>query len=478
MYKRMNQNVTPLADALLRQANDDIQAFDVPGHKNNSSDLVEYFGLKCIQLDKNSRESIDYLCHPKGVILEAEQLAAEAFGAKDAFFMVGGTTSAIHSMVMCACFPGDKIILPRNVHYSVINAVILSGAIPIYVKPKVHPLLGFSLGMRVDDLELCIRQNTDAKAVFVNNPTYYGICSDLKRIVELAHSYQMLVLADEAHGTHFYFSEELPAAAIHCGADLSAVSMHKTGGSLTQSSILLSSGTICRDYVSEIISLTSTTSASYLLMASLDIARKKMATNGHKLLSATIDMVNKTRNEINKTDSFYAFSKEIIDGDAIFDYDVTKLSVNTKASGLTGIEVYKKLRDEYQIQLEFGDVCNFLAICTFADRHSSHEKLIDALKELSVIKGNNNGIPEYEYISPIVNLSPRKAFYSKKKSIPLIYAENKVSSSSVMSYPPGIPILAPGELVTKEIIEHILVSLQKGCSVSGVDEEMRIFVVD
>lgn len=474
----MNQNVTPLADALLQHTDEKFVAFDVPGHKGNFSELTEYFGSRCVSLDKNSRESIDYLCRPKGVILEAEQLAAEAFGAKDAFFMVGGTTAAIHTMVMCACAPGDKIILPRNVHYSVINAVILAGAIPVYVEPKVHPLLGIALGMRTEDLELCIRQNTDAKAVFVNNPTYYGICSDMKKIVRLAHSYQMQVLADEAHGTHFYFSGKLPDAAIHCGADLSAVSMHKTGGSLTQSSILLSSGTIDRDYISDVINLTCTTSASYLLMASLDIARKNLAINGRELISKTIETVNETRNKINEIDGFYAFSKEIIDGETVCDFDITKLSVNTKATGFTGIEVYKKLRDEYRIQLEFGDVCNFLVICTFADKYSSHKKLIDALRKISLDKGENSKNPEYEYISPIIKLSPRKAFYSKKIIIPVIEAENKISSCAVMSYPPGIPILAPGELITKEIINHILFSSQKGCSVSGIDEEMRISVID
>lgn len=474
----MNQNLTPLADALLKQTNETIESFDVPGHKGDFDALVEYFGSKCVSLDKNSRESIDYLCRPRGVIFEAEQLAAEAFGAKEAFFMVGGTTAAIHAMVMCACAPGDKIILPRNVHYSVINAVILSGAIPIYIEPKVHPVLGIALGICIEDLEVCIRQNTDAKAVFVNNPTYYGVCSDMRKIVEIAHAYQMYVLADEAHGTHFYFSDKLPEAAMHCRADLSAVSMHKTGGSFTQSSLLLSSGSIDKDYIFDVINLTCTTSASYLLMASLDIARRNLAVNGKTLISKTIETVEETRKKINEIDGFYAFSEEIIDGESVYDFDITKLSVNTRVAGFTGIEVYTKLRDEYQIQLEFGDVCNFLAICTFADKISSHYKLIDALRDISLQKGESDKIPEYEYISPIIKLSPRKAFYSKKKIIPVIESENRIASCAVMSYPPGIPLLAPGELITRKIIDHILLSSQKGCSVSGIDEEMRIFVVD
>lgn len=475
----MNHFCTPLAAALKKQSEDRFVAFDVPGHKGQDSALIEFYGKTCVSLDKNSRDSIDYLCQPQGVILEAEKLAADAFGAADAFFMVGGTTSSVQAMIMCVCTPGDKIILPRNVHYSVINAVILAGAVPVYVEPPVHSTLGIALGIRLEDLKLCIRQNTDAKAVLVNNPTYYGICSDIKSIVELAHSHQMYVLADEAHGTHFYFSDLLPDAAIHCGADLAAVSMHKTGGSLTQSSVLLSSGSIERKTITETINLMCTTSASYLLMASLDIARKNLALSGNKKLAEVIALADKTRNEINKLKGFYAFGKEIIDNDAVYEFDLTKLSINSFETGLTGIEIYSVLRDRYNIQLEFGDMRNCLAICSMYDSESDHLKLVNALKAISEqSRGCSDNIPEYEYIPPVVKLSPRKAFYSRKSIIPVAEAENRISGCAVMSYPPGIPLLAPGELITKKIIEHIVFAATKGCSVSGLDKQMNISVID
>lgn len=475
----MNQNKTPLADALKKQSEDKFISFDVPGHKGHDNVLIDFYGETCVSLDKNSRESIDYLCQPRGVILEAEQLAADAFGAANAFFMVGGTTSSVQAMIMSVCSPGDKIILPRNVHYSVINAVILAGAIPVYVEPPVHSTLGIALGMRIEDLKQCIRQNTDAKAVLVNNPTYYGICSDIKSIVELAHSHQMYVLADEAHGTHFYFSDMLPEAAIHCGADLAAVSMHKTGGSFTQSSILLSSGTIDKKSIMETINLTCSTSSSYLLTASLDIARKNLAVTGREKLAEALDLANNTREQINKLNGFYAFGKDIIDNDTVYDFDLTKLSINSSGTGLTGIEVYTILRDQYHIQLEFGDVRNCLAICSLYDSESDHSNLVDALKAISEKNhGCSADIPAYEYIPPIVKLSPRKAFYSKKNTIPISGAENRISGCAVMSYPPGIPLLAPGELITPKIIEHIVFAATKGCSVSGLDEQMNISVID
>ena len=213
----------------------------MPGHKRGKGnpDLTDFLGEKCLSVDVNSMKMLDNLCHPISVIKEAEELAADAFGAAHAFFMVGGTTSSVQSMVLSVCKQGDKIILPRNVHRSVINIMILCGAIPVYVNPDMNNDLGIALGMKLSAVEKAIQENPDAKAVLINNPTYYGICSPLEKITKLAHAHGMLVLVDEAHGTHFYFHDDLPASAMSVGADMAAVSMHKTGGSLTQSSFLL-----------------------------------------------------------------------------------------------------------------------------------------------------------------------------------------------------------------------------------------------
>lgn len=221
--------------------------------------------------------------------------------------------------------------------------------------------LGISLGMEVDKVRQAIEDNPDAVAVFVNNPTYYGICSDIKTIVELAHARGMKVLADEAHGTHLYFGKNLPVSAMEAGADLAAVSMHKSGGSLTQSSLLLLNKGVNADYVRQIINLTQTTSASYLLLSSLDISRRNLALNGKEIFKKVTDMAQYARDEINAIGDYYAYSREIVNGDSVFDFDVTKLSIHTLDIGLAGIEVYDILRDEYDIQVEFGDLGNILA---------------------------------------------------------------------------------------------------------------------
>lgn len=448
--------------------------FDVPGHKRGRGNpmLTEFLGEDCLSVDVNSMKLLDNLCHPVSVIRDAEILAAEAFHAANAFFMVGGTTSAVQAMVLSTCKRGDKIILPRNVHRSAINALILCGAIPIYVNPQTEENLGISLGMKIEDLKSAIEKNPDAKAVLVNNPTYYGICSNIEEIVKIAHDHGMKVLADEAHGTHFYFSSKLPISAMDAGADFASISMHKSGGSLTQSSLLLTGKNINTGYVHQIINLSQTTSGSYLLLSSLDISRKNLALNGEKIFDKVIELVEYARNEINALGDYYAYSRELIDGDSIFDFDITKLSIFTRPTGLAGIEVYDLLRDEYDIQAEFGDIANILAYVSVGDRLKDIERLVAALGE---IRRNYRKDPskmlKAEYIEPEVVLPPQDAFYSEKISKPIDERLiGEVAAEFVMCYPPGIPIIAPGERFTREILNYIRFAKKKGCQMTGPED--------
>ncbi|MCQ2469939.1 MAG: aminotransferase class I/II-fold pyridoxal phosphate-dependent enzyme [Ruminococcus sp.] len=469
----LSQVDAPIYDALRRLRRMRVVPFDVPGHKRGrgNMELTEFLGEDCMSVDVNSMKPLDNLCHPVSVIRDAERLAAEAFGAANAFFMVGGTTSAVQSMIMYACKGGDKIIMPRNVHRSAINALILTGAVPVYVNPDVNNQLGIALGMSVAQVEKAILENPDAKAVMVNNPTYYGICSDLKKITELAHAHGMLVLVDEAHGTHFYFGEDFPITAMAAGADCASVSMHKSGGSLTQSSFLVLGERVNADYMRQVINLTQTTSGSYLLLSSLDISRKRLALSGREIFAKTVELAEYARKEINDIGGYYAYSRELINGDSIYDFDVSKLSIYTLPIGLAGIEVYDLLRDEYDIQIEFGDIGNILAYISVGDRPRDIERLISALAEIKRRFGKSEtGMLTQEYISPIVAERPRKAFYADKRSLPLDEAAGHICSEFVMCYPPGIPILAPGELITDEIIRYIRYAKEKGCQMTGTED--------
>ncbi|MDY6338348.1 MAG: aminotransferase class I/II-fold pyridoxal phosphate-dependent enzyme [Saccharofermentans sp.] len=469
----LDQTRAPIYEALERFREMRVVPFDVPGHKHGKGnpELTAFLGEKCVGVDVNSMKPLDNLCHPVSVIRDAELLAADAFGAKHAFLMVGGTTSSVQSMVLSCCKQGDKIILPRNVHRSVINSLVLCGAIPVYVNPDVDRRLGISLGMSREHVRKAIAEHPDAVAVLVNNPTYYGICSDLRAIVKMAHDAGMLCLADEAHGTHFYFGENMPLSAMRAGADMAAVSMHKSGGSLTQSSLLLIGENVNERHVRQIINLTQTTSGSYLLMSSLDISRRNLALRGKEVFRKVVEMAEYAREEINAVGGYYAYGRELINGDSIFDFDPTKLSVHTRDIGLAGIEVYDILRDEYDIQIEFGDIGNILAYLSIGDRMQELERLVSALAEIKRrYKKDPDGLLSQEYIDPEVVCSPQEAFYSQKKSIPINESSGFVCSEFVMCYPPGIPILAPGERITKDIIDYIQYAKAKGCSMTGSED--------
>ena len=425
----MNQSKAPIYEALEKFRKMRIVPFDVPGHKRGrgNPELVELLGEKCVGIDVNSMKPLDNLCHPVSVIKEAEELAADAFGAYYAFLMVGGTTSAVQTMILSCCKQGDKIILPRNVHRSAINALVLCGAIPVYVNPKIDHELGISLGMEMEDVKRAIEKNPDAKAILVNNPTYYGICSALEDIVKLGHEHGMKVLVDEAHGTHFYFGKNMPITAMKAKADMASVSMHKSGGSLTQSSFLLIGENMNKGYVRQIINLTQTTSASYLLLSSLDISRRNLALRGQEAFERVEYLASYARNEINRIGGYYAFGPELINKNSIYDFYIS-----------------------------------------VGDRKQDIERLVTALADIKRRYSKDRaGLMSNEYINPKVIMSPQDSFYAQKESLPIQETVGKVCSEFVMCYPPGIPILAPGELITQEIIDYITYAKDKGCSITG-----------
>ena len=471
--QRLDQTKAPLLQALKNHRANRIVPFDVPGHKQGrgNPELTAFLGRQCMEADVNSQKPLDNLCHPVSVIREAEQLAAQAFGAANAFFMVGGTTSAVQSMILSVVGRGDEIILPRNVHRSVISALVLCGASPVYVNPQTDKRLGISLGMSLDDVRTAIEAHPNAKAMLVNNPTYYGICSNLREITRLAHERGMKVLADEAHGTHFYFGDNMPVSAMAAGADMAAISMHKSGGSLTQSSLLVIGPNVSEGHVRQIINLTQTTSGSYLLMASLDISRKNLSIRGREIFARVCGLAEYARDEINDIGDYYAYARELVNGGSIYDFDPTKLSVHTLDIGLAGIEVYDILRDEYDIQAEFGDVANILAYISVGDRERDIERLVSALAEIRrLYKRDKAGMMDMEYISPQVVATPQEAFYAQKTSLPIEQSAGHICAESVMCYPPGIPILAPGERITPEIIRYIRYMKEKGGSLTGLED--------
>lgn len=470
------KQATPLVDALLAYEKENVVPFDVPGHKRGKGnrELSTLFGERLTSLDVNSMKCLDYINHPVSVIKESESLLAKLYASEEAFFLVNGTTAGVQAMILSACQPGEKIIMPRNVHKSAMNGLILSGAIPIYLTPDFDEEMGISLNITLNQVEKIVETEGGIKAIFLINPTYFGIACELKTIVDYCKERDILVIVDEAHGAHLPFSEELPMSAMEAGADMSAISLHKTGGSMTQSSaLLLKSETIDHDTVRQAINLTQTTSASYILMASLDLARAELAENGVETFKNVLRLSRYARDEINKIEGFYAYGKSKINQSSFYDFDETKLVINPTGLKMSGFELYDCLREKYKIQMELGELFTTVAIISVGDTREAIDRLIDALKDISDDNGCGVTSGAFKKMPPIgaLVLSPRDAFYAKKEVVSLEDSNGRIAGESIMIYPPGIPIIALGEIISEEVIQYIRYIQQEEVSFSSSYDE-------
>lgn len=469
---------TPLFTGLLNHVKKNPIQFHIPGHKKGAGtapEFREFIGHNALSIDQINIGPLDDLHSPHGIIKEAQELAAQAFGADYTFFSVQGTSGAIMTMVMTVCGPGDKIIVPRNVHKSVMSAIVFSGAIPVFIHPEVDKELGISHGITIDSVKKALEQNPDAKGLLVINPTYFGVSADLKVIVELAHSYGVPVLVDEAHGVHIHFHEDLPLSAMQAGADMAATSVHKLGGSMTQSSILnVKEGLVSAQRVQTILSMLTTTSTSYLLLASLDTARKQLATVGHELIGHAISLANKTRKAINEIDGLYCVGEEIVGSKAAYDYDPTKLIISVKGLGISGYDVELWLREHFQIEVELSDLYNILCIITPGDTEEETSTLVEALTKLAAEceKRNENTVQPAVLLPdiPVLALTPRDAFYAETEVVPFNESAGRIIAEFIMVYPPGIPIFIPGEIITEDNLTYIKKNLEAGLPVQGPED--------
>lgn len=450
----------PLLEGLREYSNRNIACFDVPGHvKSQGVEILnEYFGEDLMKMDINSSPNMDNVANPNGLIKEAKDLLAKAYKADEAFFITNGTTAAIHAMILSTINPGDKILLPRNIHKSVINALTFCGGLPVFIQPEYDDEFGVSLNIDSEKIKKALNDNKDIKALFILNPTYYGSCSDLGKIVEVCHEKGVLVLVDEAHGAHFPFHDDLPEWSMAVGADMSAVSVHKTGGALTQASALLvNKKNIDVKKVQQSINMLQSTSSSYLLMASIDGARYNLMLNGNTQLSKALNLSRYAKSKLKKIEGLKVMSNERQDNCLSINVDETKLCINVRGLNLTGFEVYDLLYKEFGVQVELGDINNILALVSIGTTKADIDKLINAIKVIAQIPNLENTSLDVEVkpITPKVKLSPRDAFYSSKESIKIDDCVNRISGECIMAYPPGIPIIAPGEIITQEIIDYI-----------------------
>lgn len=478
-----DQTKTPYFDEMKAYCNLDHVPLDVPGHHMGcqNDELKDYLGSLVYRFDANSPRCIDNLNHPNGALKEAMELMADAYDAKEAYFLINGTSSGIIAMILATCKDNDKIILPRNCHKSAIGALTLSGAYPIFVTPMFDDELGIANQPTYDDYERAIVENPDAKAVFVINATYFGVVTDLKRIVELAHKHNMYCIVDEAHGAHFNFDHNGPISAMRAGADLSAASIHKTCGSLTQTSVLLSNGSISSKYINKIMSMINTTSPSMILLASLDTARKYTALYGQEKIEEVKKLAEYARKEVKKIPGLNIYGREYFKSKGNYDYDETKLLISIDGLSISGFDLFNIIHDDYGIQLELGERYVGLGIVALGTRKEHIDRLIKALSDISkryfdekLLKIRNN----YPNIPTKTIMKPRDVFNAPIKKVKLEDAIGKVSTESIMTYPPGIPIIVAGEMFNADIIERIKYYKTINCRVIMDYNDGYVSVVD
>ena len=476
------QVATPLLDALLRYHQDGVARFHMPGHRGGPGAdwrLRQLWGPELFSLDVTGVPGLDDPHQPRGPIRQAQELAAEAFGADASFFLVNGTSAGVHAMVLATCRPGDTLVVARNVHRSILSAIILGGVIPVFVAPEVDPDFGIALGVSPQAVEQILQQHPQARAVLLVSPTYHGICTDVQAVAEVVHRHGKLLLVDEAHGAHLAFHPELPTPALWSGADMCAQGVHKLLAGLTQASILhVRAERVDPDRVAAVLRLLQSTSASYLLMASIDVARMQMATSGATLLSQALDLAGQLREQVRTTPGLRTFGDEWLGRPGVAGCDPTKVTVAVDGLGLTGQAVEALLRELGPVQAEMSELRSLLFIVGFGNTADDVQRLVSCLQAVAR-QSEHYRTPEMSRLLqqaavlearlplPELAVPPREAFFAPSRGVPLREACGRICTEVVTCYPPGIPLLCPGERVSAEIVAYLEVVRGSGLPVSG-----------
>ena len=478
----LNQNQIPLLDALKANAARLHAPFYTPGHKRGegiSQPLADLLGKAVFRFDLTELADLDNLFAPQGVIQEAQQLAAEAFGASQTWFLVNGSTCGIEAAILATCGTGDKIILPRNVHSSAIAGLILSGAIPIFINPEYDPVLDIAHSITPNSVELALQQHPDAKAVLTVYPTYYGVCGNLSAIANITHQYNIPLLVDEAHGAHFAFHPELPTPALAAGADLTVQSIHKVLGAMTQASMLHIQGNrIDCDRISKALQLVQSTSPSYLLLASLDAARQQMALHGKMLMSRTLQLAEEARTKISQIPGLSVLEMPDLGGSPGFvTLDKTRLTVTVSGLGLTGFEADEILDEKFAVTAEFASLQHLTFIISLGNTPADIEQLVQGFITLAKEYRRSNLTVKNQIwlnvdrtLDYALELSPREAFFAVSEILPLTQTNKRICAEIVCPYPPGIPVLMPGEVITKSVLEYLQQIQAMGGFISGCND--------
>ncbi|MFZ5597700.1 MAG: aminotransferase class I/II-fold pyridoxal phosphate-dependent enzyme [Bacillota bacterium] len=472
---------TPVIEALKRYTDEKIIRFHMPGHKGTGTagnKMAEYLGQMVFKVDVTNIPGLDDLHQPEGVIREAQELAALTFGSDRTYFLVNGSSCGLQALVMTLCGPGEKILVPRNIHRSILSGIILSGSFPVYYRPEYNSRYNIPMGILPETIERSLKEHPDIKGVLLVNPTYHGITSDIPAISAIVHEHGIPLVVDEAHGPHLYFSDALPQSSLEGGADAVVQGTHKILPAFTQASMLHLKGTrINRERLAAALRMLQSTSTSYLLIGSLDAARAQMETLGRELTGQAVELSLYIRSNIEKTEGIASFAGEIAGSHGVCGLDLTKVTISLRELGVSGPWAEKWLRENCGIQVEMSDVYNLLLIVGFGNSRSDADRLMVALGQMIqyVRKKMVKNIDEKTSLIPFPDVpelvaTPREAFYAPVTTVQLAHAANRTCAEIIASYPPGIPVICPGEKISPEIIEHLVFLRSLGMHFQGCND--------
>ncbi|HZT12722.1 MAG TPA: aminotransferase class I/II-fold pyridoxal phosphate-dependent enzyme [Candidatus Baltobacteraceae bacterium] len=487
----MDQSRTPYFQALLDYVDAGVIPFHTPGHKQGigmDRAFREFIGENICAIDLTPMPGIDDLLQPTESIKEAQELAAQAYGAERTYFLINGSTSGNQCMMMTAVNPGEKIAVPRNSHKSMLGGLVMSGALPVYMQPEVDESLHMDHCVTLETVERTLREHPDLAAVYVVSPTYYGVAADLEAIARAVHDAGKMLLVDEAWGPHFHFHPALPVSATRAGADLCINSTHKMLSAFSQCAMLHQTGPRVRvDRLESVLKMFLSTSPNLPMVASLDVARKQMAVEGPALLSRAIALAERTRERLNAIPGVYCFGEELQGRPGIFDLDPTKVTVTVKDLGYTGYEASEILRRRYNVQVELADLFNVVALFTIGTSEAAADRFVEGVSELARedraidifspsgilerrVKTGSYKLPKI----PPMRMLPRDAFLAPAESVRFKNSAGRICAETISPYPPGIPVIAPGEEITPEIVDYLSLELKAGVRMQGpFDRELR-----